>query len=386
MVRCRTVWCFLVLTVLAFAQAPPRFVGTVKAVRADQGEVDIQPDQGDLRSVKSIPESIFQRVAPGEKDLKNAKPALIADVSVGDRVLVAVEPGTTDLRRLVIMSSSDIAKRNEADRQDWVKRGLSGVVASKNGNDVVLKMRTMAGETQAVVTVTDKTSYRRYAPDSVKFADALASSLKEINVGDQVKARGDKAPDGSKVSAEEVVFGTFVTKAGKITAVNAETKEITVAEMGTNKPLIIKLTADSQMKKMPDFPMMGGAGGAMGGAPGGMPAGGRPAGMPAGMKPPDMSQMMERMPAAKMEDLQPGQTIVVSSTKGATAGTITAITLLANADMLIRMASMQQGGAAGAAGRGGAGGQMGGGMMGGGGMGGMAGGGLDGLQIPGMIP
>ena len=65
--------------------------------------------------------------------------------------------------------------------------------------------------------------------------------------------------------------------------------------------------------------------------------------------------MIERMPATKLEDLKPGDMVVVSSTKGAKSDEITAITLLANADMLIRMATMaapgaRPQGAAGAAG------------------------------------
>src|SRR5260370_39083899 len=68
-----------------------------------------------------------------------------------------------------------------------------------------------------------------------------------------------------------------------------------------------------------------------------------------GGAPPDLAQMIERMPPTKQEDLKPGQTIVVSSTKGAKADEITAITLLANADMLIRMATMAAAGGARAA-------------------------------------
>ena len=111
----------------------------------------------------------------------------------------------------------------------------------------------MAGESQAVVTVTEKTSFKRYAPDSVKFADAKSSKLAEISVGDQVRARGVKSEDGLKVTAEDVVFGTFVTKAGTITAVNPETREITVKDLANNKPLAIRITADSQIKKMPEM-------------------------------------------------------------------------------------------------------------------------------------
>jgi len=94
-----------------------------------------------------------------------------------------------------------------------------------------------------------------------------------------------------------------------------------------------------------------------------------------GGSPPDLAQMIERMPAAKLEDLKPGQTIVVSSTKGAKADEITAITLLANADMLIRMATMAAAGGARAQGAGVAAPSL----------SGLASG-LDNLNIPGITP
>ncbi len=177
----------------------------------------------------------------------------------------------------------------------------------------MLKMRSLMGETQAVVTVAEKTAYRRYAPDSVKFSDAKTSSLADVGIGDQLRARGVKSEDGLKVTADEVVFGTFVTKAGKIASVDVAAKQIKVLESGTNKPLLINIAEDSQIKKMPNFPAMGGGmpGRSM---PGPMPGGtGAPMG---GMRAPDMSQMLERMPSSKLEDLKTGETIVVSSTKG----------------------------------------------------------------------
>jgi hypothetical protein len=51
--------------------------------------------------------------------------------------------------------------------------------------------------------------------------------------------------------------------------------------------------------------------------------------------------MVERMPAATLADVTPGQTIVLSSTKGAQANRLTAIMLVANAEFLVRMASMR---------------------------------------------
>ena len=167
-------------------------------------------------------------------------------------------------------------------RTGWTGRGAASPAwwPRRAAIEVTLKIRTLPGESQAVVTVTEKTSFKRYAPDSVKFADAKSSKLAEISVGDQVRARGVKSEDGLKVTAEDVVFGTFVTKAGTITAVNPETREITVKDLANNKPLVIRITADSQIKKMPDMAgMMGGMGR---GATGGGARRGTGAGLPAG--------------------------------------------------------------------------------------------------------
>jgi hypothetical protein len=234
------------------------------------------------------------------------------------------------------MPATDIARRNEADKQDWTKRGVAGVVASKQGNQITLRTRSFRGETTSTVTISDTTKFRRYAPDSVKFSEAQASSLKEINVGDQLRARGEKGADGTSVKAEEAVFGTFVTWAGTITAVNPEAGEVTAKELDGKKSLVIKVTADSQVKKMPSFPAAGGR--PMGGpGPGGPGPGG-----PGGQRPPDFAQMIERMPVAKVSELQVGDAIVVSSTKGAKSDHLTAIMMLSNAGTLIQMAAAQQ--------------------------------------------
>jgi hypothetical protein len=355
----KRIFAFLLLSAGAFAQSKA-ILGSIAAFKAEDAVVVVKPDNTDAMNVKMTPETVFQRVAPGERDLKKAATMNMTDMALGDRVLVTFKPGTADeAARILVMSATDITKRNEADSQDWTKRGIAGVVSAKTGNTLTLKKRGIGGEIVMTVTVGDKTAYRRYNTDSVKFADARISKLDEVSVGDQLRARGVKSEDGLKVTAEDVVFGTFVTKAGTITAINPDS--ITVTEIGTNKPLTIKLTADSQIKKMPNMPgMMMGRGGPPGGAP---PAG--------AAQRPDMSQMVERMPAAKLDELKPGEKVVVSSTKGAKPDEVTAIMLLGNADMLIQMATVPS------AGRG-----AGGGAPGGGGMG-M--GGLQGLDLPSMI-
>ena len=74
-------------------------------------------------NVKLTPETIFKRVEPGENNLKKAADMKMTDMALGDRVLVSFKPGTTEALRILVMSATDITKRNEADSLDWTKRG-----------------------------------------------------------------------------------------------------------------------------------------------------------------------------------------------------------------------------------------------------------------------
>jgi hypothetical protein len=367
----------LLLTVAAVAAQTKSFVGTVTGFRSASAEVEIRPDSGDMVVARFTSGTIAQKIAPGERDLKKAESIQVTDVTAGDRVLVTLEAGSSNVRRIVVMPAGDIAKRNEADRLDWQKRGVAGIVSARTANRITVKTRTLSGEIEAVVTVDEHTSFKRYAPDSVKFSDAQISAFSAVNVGDQLRARGEKSEDGLKVAAAEVVFGTFVVKAGTVASVDPASKQITVKELGSNKPLTVVFTADSQIKQMPAFPAgtMGGMarggmpGAASGGRSGAAPMGGRAGGF-------DINQMLEMMPAVKLEDLKPGSTVVISSTKGAKTDQLTAIMLLSNADMLIQMASAMSGGGS----RGGSGMGAGMGSMMGGDAGGLSGLGLSGIM------
>jgi hypothetical protein len=202
----------------------------------------------------------------------------------------------------------------------------------------------------------------------VRFADAQPGKLADIGIGDQVRARGEKSADGLTMTAQDIVFGTFLIEAGAIAAIDPIAMEMKVKELGTNKLLTVKLTADSQLKQMFAMPPgMPPGGGMPGRGPGGAP-GGPPTGF-------DINQMIEHIPAVKLEDLKPGATVVITSTKGAKSSEITAIMVLSNADMLIQMAAAMK-----AAGRGAGAPGMGGGGMNGGDLNGLMGLGIGGMN------
>jgi hypothetical protein len=342
--------------------------GTVAALKPEQAAFDMRLDSGGMTTVLLSADTVLQRVAPGATDLRNARPMQAAELAVGDRVLVTWVEGMEEARRVVVMGADEIARRREQERLDWQKRGVAGVVDSVGQDTILLRARSFAGEKIYTVHVTPKTVFRRYKPDSVKFADALPSRLSEVKKGDQLRARGEKSADGMTVTAEEAVFGTFVTRAGTVIAIDAARGEIRLKDLDTGKPLLVRTGADTQVKRMPEFAARPGGLAGPAGA-GGMRAGGPPAG-PGGA--PDLNQMIERMPAARIEDLKPGETVVVSSTRGESRDVVTAILLLGNAGRLVEMAAAQQ--------------QRQAGMRGGGLEAGMNGGALGGLELPGMLP
>ena len=318
--------------VLGAQHAPKAVMGAVTGFHVKSHEIRIQPDSGDAVAVRFGPETEVVRIPPGEHDLKKAQPAKLTDIVVGDRVMASFVEGVVEARRLVLITAADISRRNADERMDWQKRGVWGVVTAKEGSTITV--RTFQGGQTATVTVRDKTRFRRYAPDSVKFSAAQAARLAELAKGDQVRARGDKAANGLDVEADEVVFGTFVTRAGTITKVNAGAGEVAIDDLVTKRPVTIRVAADSLVKSMAE----------MGGRHSGRPHGGSaasPVGGPAGM-----AGMLEQLPAAKLTDFRPGDPVVVVSTTGASADRVTAILLLTNAGFLFPMMQMALGGGA----------------------------------------
>ena len=259
------------------------------------------------------------------------------------------------------MTKADIAEKQKADEAEWQKRGVGGLVTAVDATagEVTIKTRTAEGLTPLIIVANEKTAIRRYAPDSVKFADAKLGALAEIKPGDQVRALGAKSEDSKHYAAEELISGSFRNVAATIISIDAAANTMKVTDLATKKPLIVHLNADSTLRKLPEMVAKmiamrasGGAGGAgaPSGAPGqgapgqGAPGGGPPggAGGMRGARGGDMQQMLERMPALKLEDLKQGDAIIVSSTVGADPGQVTAITLVAGVEPILTSSSGSQ--------------------------------------------
>jgi hypothetical protein len=343
-------------------------IGAIKAINGT--EITLTSDSGPDVKIAVQPATQIVRFAPGETNLNNATPTPLQDLQVGDRIRVtgwAVDDNLPlPAAKIVVMKRSDLEVRRQLDLQDWQKRGVGGLVSAVDAaaGTVTISVVSFSGKKEIVVRSFKNTVIRRYAPDSVKFDDAKPSALREIHLGDQVRARGNRNADGTELAADEIVSGSFRNVAGTVNSVDASASTLSVQDLLSKKTVLVKVTADSQLRHLPPemaqriaLRLKGMTAGATasGAAPG--PGSGQtanpasaPAGMPeGGISPrgngmsgrsgsaPDFQQMLSRMPAASLTDLHKGDAVMLVSTES-TTGTGTAIKLLSGVEPILQAA------------------------------------------------
>jgi len=335
-------------------------IGEVKSIDSATKTLTIKTDAGSIVTVLLNDKTSYKKLNPGEQSLTNATDVTFADLAEGDRVMargtVAEDRKSVPAAMIVVMTKGDLAKKQEAERTEWRRRGILGVITAlkPESHEITISNRTMAGTQTVVIPVSEKTELRRYAPDSIKFGDAKPSNFNELKVGDQLRALGDRGQDPTHFNPEKVVTGSFRTVGGVVTEVDAATGEIKIKELEKKTPLTIVIKQDAVLRKFPQEmgAMMGGmrAGAGGPGGPGGAPpAGGAPpqGGQgQAGARPPgggpggggrNINDMLERLPTISIADVKVGDTIIVSSTQGVDPSRLTAISLVTGADTLFAM-------------------------------------------------
>jgi len=353
--------------------------GTVKSIAANS--IVLASDTGVQFTVLADPPAKVMVLAPGSTDLKIAQPGTVQDISVGDRVLVTGKPGEANsivAQRVIVMRSADIAQRNASQQADWQKRGSGGIVSAVDSSSITVK----SGSRSVKLVTAPTTIYRRYAPGSIKFEEAIPGTLSQIVAGDQLRVRGDKSEDGASIAAEEIVSGSFRNVSGTIASIDATQKSITIKDLATKKNVVVRLSAESDLRNLP--PQMaatlatrsrGGASGAPGSASGAaaMASGARRAdanvpsattptrspapavspassgnapaeasasantqgmasGRPAGG---DLAQMVARLPTTTLAELKPGEALMIVASQGAPTEPLTAITVLSGVEPIL---------------------------------------------------
>jgi hypothetical protein len=205
-----------------------------------------------------------------------------------------------------------------------------------------------------------------------------------------VRARGTKNEDGSEFTAQAIVSGSFREMAATVVSTDAANNRVTVADLATKKPVTIKVGPDSMLRRLPQMMAMGIAmrlkgvsmpagaagGGAAAGSAGAQENGGRANGAAAGRwqgggqqgggqgwqrgdragggpggrgqggfggvrggnGTPDFQQMLARMPAMQLTELNKGDAVLLVATEGSSGAGPTAITLLAGVEPILTAA------------------------------------------------
>ena len=345
-------------------------IGTIKAIH--ENSLTLAPTSGADVAVTVQPSARILRLAPGEKDLKNATPLQLTDLHVGDTVRVrgsgSADGNSISALEVIVITQAAVAAVSDQIRQDWLKRGVGGRVESVDaaGGTVMLTIPSLTAKKGVVVHTTKDTVVYRYAPDSAKPEDAKKSGLGEIQPGDQLRARGNKNADGSEIAAEEIYAGVFPQYAATVKSVDASSGLLTIQDLASKKTVQVKVSSDSQLHKIPSemaqmvamqfkkalagtsvgrapqpdakagsappaqAPSPGGSSWSGGGGGGGMRSGGAP----------DFQRILSRIPSTTLADmnLQKGDAVIVLATEGTATSPHTAITLLSGVEPILQAA------------------------------------------------
>jgi hypothetical protein len=345
------------------AQAPnaARPVGTVKSVSGNN--LVLATDGGGDVTVVVQEGARLLRVEPGQKDLKEAVPISLQELLPGDRILVRgqlAQDGKTVLASAIIaMKKASIADKQAHESEEWRRQGVGGLVSSVDSaaNSIVITQQGMGEKKTVTIHLSKETIVRRYAPDSIKFDDAKPARVDEIKPGDQLRARGTRSADGGELAAAEIVCGTFRNIAGTISSIDASANTITVQDLATNRPVTLRITGDSQIRKLPlqmaqgvamrlrkagpesqnSAPAGGAAQGARSGemqtssGSGGPGRAGRNGGGGG-----DFQQALNRMPPATLAELHKGDAVMIVATEGGLNGELSVITLLGGVEPILQ--------------------------------------------------
>jgi len=341
-----------------------RPVGTIKSISGNN-VVLTTDNSGDVTVVVQDAAKLV-RVEPGQKDLKEAVPIALKELLPGDRILVRGqlgEDGKTVLATAVIaMKKASIAEKQAHEREEW-RQGTAGLVSSVDAaaNSILIAQPGLGEKKMVTIRLSKDTVVRRYAADSVKFDDAKPAKLDQIKTGDQLRARGSRNADGSELTAAEIVCGTFRNIAGTISSIDPSENTITVQDLAAKKPVVVRVTSDSQLRKLP-LPMAQGiaarfkraasepqatgtAGSTNGTAPqapkaSGVEASGPGAGANGGpgraAGGADFQQALNRVPRAALADLQKGDAVMIVATEGGSNGVPSVVTLLGGVEPILQ--------------------------------------------------
>ena len=347
------------------AQTYVSVIGTVQSVDSAAKTLSLKTDKGDMPVIKYDDRTQFFMLPAGETDTKNRTKAAAGDISTGDRAIARMTPGdqTKPAVFLYFNRQSDIAQLHKRTEDEWAKQSVYGTVKSVDpaAKKMVIVARGGFGPAKDVtLDASGKVDYERFSLDTGKY-EASNAGMTPIAAGDQVRLIGQKNADGSEIRLDAIQSATFKSLPVTVKAVDAAKGTIDATDLTTKKAITISVKADTQLKRLddatalamarrlnPTFQTETSARGGRGG--GGQPAaagdgagrgrggfagrGGAGGGGRAG----DPNRALDQQPTIMLADLKAGEPVVVTGAPTTDMAKLTATSVVAGVDPILRAA------------------------------------------------
>ena len=238
------------------AEISDRVLGEVTAIDLTTKRISVRTETSQQITVNVDDKTLIRRIPPGETNVEKAAVVNFADIAVGDRVLARgkLDGDTLQTRILLIVSSSELARRAEQSRAEWQRRGISGTIVTLDPVTKEIMLRSRTSTTAPPIRIAASggdVRFKRYAPNSTHYKDAIPSTFEQLKVGDYLRALGDRSQDGTSFKPEEILAGSFRMAGGIITEVNQSTREVKIKDIQTRQTLTIVISEDSKLRHLP---------------------------------------------------------------------------------------------------------------------------------------
>src|SRR5687767_12419593 len=124
-------------------------IGEVVAVDANAKQVFIKTDAGTVVTAAVADTTQYKKLPPGETTLTKATDITFADLTAGDRVFargaLSEDRKTVTARMVITMTKADLAKKHEAERAEWSRRGIVGSVTALNPATKEITIQPLGG-------------------------------------------------------------------------------------------------------------------------------------------------------------------------------------------------------------------------------------------------
>ena len=173
-----------------------------------------------------------------------------------------------------------------------------------------------------------QTEQRRYRADSARFSDARRATIRDIRAGDQIQVLGDLSADGTTMTAEKIVSGSFRNFTATVDEVNPAQQEMVVKAAGNGPPVVVKIAPGSILRRLSAEAASQLAGQKRAKASG-----------------PGTQNILDGSVALTAAELRRGDAVVIATLEDASAGagtSVTAIAVIAGVEPLLKRSAEAQ--------------------------------------------